>query len=870
MTRNSLIPRWLAPSAAACVLLAGCGEGGDAETPSTPATNAAPQISGTPPTSVTQGERYAFKPTVIDANNDPLTFSISNKPAWAVFSTSTGEIDGTPTDGTFTDIVISVSDGQHVTSLEPFTIDVATPGVGNAPPSISGTPPTAVTEGQVYAFTPDADDPDGDSLTFTASNLPPWASFSAGTGSVGGSPTAEHVGAYSDIVIRVSDGQAEAELATFAIVVLAAGASNSPPTISGTPSASVTAGQSYAFTPGANDPDGNPLTFTATNLPAWASFNAATGRIAGTPTAAHVGAHGSIVISVSDGQADASLAPFGITVNPASVGNSLPTISGAPSATVTAGQSYSFVPNAADADGNSLTFSIANRPAWASFNSSTGRLSGTPAAANVGTYRNIAISVSDGVASASLAPFSVTVQTANRAPVISGNPPAAVTPGQPYSFTPAASDADGNSLTFSISNRPSWAAFNAGTGRLNGTPTTANVGSYGGIVITVSDGQASASLAPFAITVNAASSANRPPAISGTPPTTVAVGQSYAFTPTASDADADSLTFTVSNLPVWASFSAATGRISGTPTTSHVGTYNNIAISVSDGQVTASLAAFGITVQPGNRAPTISGAAPTSVTSGQTYSFTPTASDPDGNSLTFSITNRPAWATFNANTGQLSGTPAAANVGTYGNIVIRVSDGQATASLAAFGITVQAVNGAPAISGTPSTTAAAGQAYAFTPTGNDPDGNTLTFTVTNLPSWAGFNASTGRLSGTPTAAHVGVYDNIVVSVSDGQIGASLPAFAITVTAATTGSVTLSWTPPTTNSDGSPLTDFAGYRIYWGTSPTNFPNSVTVDNAGLSSYVVEQLTPATWYFVVTAFHAHGTESNFSNVASKTIQ
>jgi fibronectin type 3 domain-containing protein len=98
----------------------------------------------------------------------------------------------------------------------------------------------------------------------------------------------------------------------------------------------------------------------------------------------------------------------------------------------------------------------------------------------------------------------------------------------------------------------------------------------------------------------------------------------------------------------------------------------------------------------------------------------------------------------------------------------------------------------------------------------------------------------------------------------------LPAFSIQVVALATGSATLSWTPPTQNTDGSPLSNLAGYRVYWGQTQGNYSNSVTVGNAGLSRYVVDQLTPATWYFTVTALNAAGIESAFSNVATKTIQ
>lgn len=179
-------------------------------------------------------------------------------------------------------------------------------------------------------------------------------------------------------------------------------------------------------------------------------------------------------------------------------------------------------------------------------------------------------------------------------------------------------------------------------------------------------------------------------------------------------------------------------------------------------------------------------------------------------------------------------------------------------------------NSAPRITGAPTTTVLQGTAYAFAPSATDADGNSLTFSVANLPAWATFNPATGRLSGTPTAGDVRTYSNITISVSDGSATASLPAFSIQVVAVATGSATLSWTPPTSNTDGSPLNDLAGYRVYWGTSPTNLSNSVTVPNPGLATYVVGQLTPAQWHFAVTAYTATGNESGYSNVASKTVQ
>jgi hypothetical protein len=467
--------------------------------------------------------------------------------------------------------------------------------------------------------------------------------------------------------------------------------------------------------------------------------------------------------------------------------------------------------------------------------------------------------------------------TSNTAPVIAGAPPTTARVGEEYLFDPIASDADGDALTFAIVNRPDWATFSPTTGRLRGTPPATAQSSYPDIQISVTDGKQTASLPAFRLSVAPSTPQNTAPTISGTPATAVVAGNAYQFTPTATDPDGQVLTFSIGNRPAWAQFDAATGRLSGTPTSSHVGAYAGITISVSDGIATASLAAFSIAVSagtqppPNNRAPTISGTPAQAVTAGTPYLFRPQASDPDGQSLTYSISNRPAWANFSTATGELSGTPGSANVGQTTNIVISVTDGSLSASLPAFSITVTAANRAPTINGAPPTSVTAGQAYSFTPTASDPDsGQTLRFGIANPPSWANFDTVTGRLSGTPTSAQVGTYSNIVISVSDGALSATLPAFSITVADVQTGSATLRWTPPTLNEDGSTITNLRGFRIYYGTSSTNLSRMVELPNPGLTSAVVENLSPATWYFAVKAYNTLNVESALSNIASKTIR
>ena len=196
----------------------------------------------------------------------------------------------------------------------------------------------------------------------------------------------------------------------------------------------------------------------------------------------------------------------------------------------------------------------------------------------------------------------------------------------------------------------------------------------------------------------------------------------------------------------------------------------------------------------------------------------------------------------------------------------------ATTALLAAGFATQAyaANRVPTISGKPATAVNAGSAYTFRPTVADADGDTLTFSIVNRPAWARFNTTTGQLSGTPTAASVGTYSNIYIVVGDGKTGAMLAPFSITVADVSSGSASLEWLPPLDNTDGSPLTNLAGYRIVYGVSPRYLTHTIQVANAGVSTYLVENLAPGTYYFAVRAYTSSGLESANSNVLATVAQ
>ncbi|MGH8201217.1 MAG: fibronectin type III domain-containing protein [Steroidobacteraceae bacterium] len=106
----------------------------------------------------------------------------------------------------------------------------------------------------------------------------------------------------------------------------------------------------------------------------------------------------------------------------------------------------------------------------------------------------------------------------------------------------------------------------------------------------------------------------------------------------------------------------------------------------------------------------------------------------------------------------------------------------------------------------------------------------------------------------------------------GAASSSSSAADATSVAPPTGSsadVTLNWMPPTENTNGTALTNLAGYDIHYGTSSGDYTQKVSVSNPGIATYVVDNLTPGTYYFSVGAVNSQGVESPLSSEVAATV-
>jgi hypothetical protein len=260
---------------------------------------------------------------------------------------------------------------------------------------------------------------------------------------------------------------------------------------------------------------------------------------------------------------------------------------------------------------------------------------------------------------------------------------------------------------------------------------------------------------------------NSSPTISSTPATEVDVSSSYSYTLTATDADGDSLAMSAAAMPDWLSFAADSGVLSGTPEESDIGMHA-VTLTVSDGAATATQA-FNVEVLAVNNAPTFSSDPLTMVEESVEYSYMATATDLDQEALTFSATTIPAWLSFDEASATLSGTPESADVGDH-DVVLAVTDGTAMAEQIFVVTVTEAVeeNVAPVITSSATTSATVEQLYSYELTATDENGDDLTMVGMIVPSWLDFNATTGVLSGTPTAENVGSHA-VTLQVTDGAL-----------------------------------------------------------------------------------------------------
>ena len=371
-------------------------------------------------------------------------------------ATATYVHDGSETTtGSFT---YTVSDG---TATDTGTVTITVTPVNDAPaaPSI---PAQSATEATAFSYqAPAFIDPEGDSLTYSAtlSNgaaLPSWLSFAADTRTFSGTPQEADTPATLTIRITASDGH----LSTSADFTLAVPETNNRPPAPTVSAQTAAVDSAFTYTvPEVTDPDGDTLTYSAVQgpssnpLPDWLSFSAGTRTFSGTPRTADVGDY-TITVSVED-QALSSDASFVLTV--AVAANAAPAAPTLSSQTATEDEAFTFQPPAfTDSDGDTLTYTASLSdgsalPAWLAFDAATRTFSGTPRETDTPASLTVRVTATDDGTppSSSSATFTLAVAEVNDAPTADAGPNETVAEGATVTLDASRSvDPEGQPLSY--------------------------------------------------------------------------------------------------------------------------------------------------------------------------------------------------------------------------------------------------------------------------------------------------------------------------------------------------------------------------------------------------------------------------------------
>jgi hypothetical protein len=595
---------------------------------------------------------------------------------------------------------------------------------------------------------------------------------------------------------------------------------NQPPTVVNPGNRTVQQG-SFSLGIVASDADGDPLTYTATGLPAGVTMNASSGVISGNVTPGS----STITVTVSDGPAQASTT-FTLTVT---ASNNAPTLTAPGNQTNDTDDAVALQLSASDPDGDPLTFSATGLPPGLTLNTSSGLISGTPT--TPGTY-SVTATVNDGTTSTSRTfTWSITAVTSSSGLI--GHWPF------DENFGSATSDVVGG-RTATLTNGAQWTSGHTGAAvALDGTNDFLGLSPFDvvGSGITISAWVKNSSL-PGGVDQRFVSKANgtaegdhywmlgtwweggtrsrlRFRLRTGTVTSTL-IATSSELVPNvwyhaAATYDGATMRLYLNGVQVASmnkTGSVATGASvpvtfgrnpEGSGFTQMFGALDDVRIydrGLTAAEVSALVSGGGGANQP----PTVVNPGDRTVQQGP-FSLGIAASDADGDPLTYTATGLPAGLTLNASTGVISGnvTPGSST------ITVTVSDGPAQASTT-FTLTVTASNSGPTLAAPGNQTNDTDDAVALQLSASDPDGDPLTFSATGLPPGLTLNTSSGLISGTPTTP--GTY-SVTATVNDGTTSTSRTFSWSISTVPTSSGLVGHW--PFDENFGSATSDVVGGR-----------------------------------------------------------
>ncbi len=686
--------------------------------------NFAPMIISSDSVDAAENQTTVTTVTAIDVDGDPLSFSITGGIDSALFSINSSGILSfnsapdfeNPSDANSNGVYqvqVTVDDGRGGSAVQLILVSVT--NVNDAP-QISSSAITSATQDSAYSYTLSSSDDDGDALSISATTLPAWLTLidnGDGTALLSGTPGNAEVGNHN-VVIEVSDG-AIATTQSFTINVANV---NDVPQITSNANVNAAENQTAVTTVTAIDADADPLSYSITGGTDSALFSISSSGVLSfisapdfeTPTDANSDGIYQVQVTADDGKGGSVAQLISVSVTNVNDG---PQITSSAITSATQDSAYSYTLSSNDVDGDALSISATTLPAWLTLTDNgdgSALLSGTPGNAEVGNH-NVVIEVSDG-ALTTTQNFTINVTNVNDAPQITSSAITSATQDSVYSYTLSSSDIDGDALSISASTLPAWLTLTDngdGTALLSGTPGNAEVGNHN-VVIEVSDGALTTSQS---FTINVAN-VNDAPQITSSAAVNAAENQIAVTTVTATDADADALSYSITGGTDSALFSITSGGVLSfnsapdfeNPTDANNDGVYQVQVTVDDGQGGTADQLISVAVNNVNDAPQITSSASVNAAENQIAVSTVTATDADADALSYSITGGTDSALFSITSGGVLSfnsapdfeNPTDANSDGVYQVKVTVDDGHGGTAAQLISVSVTNVNEAPVAS----------------------------------------------------------------------------------------------------------------------------------------------------------------------------
>ena len=469
------------------------------------------------------------------------------------------------------------------------------------------------------------------------------------------------------------------------------------------------------------------------------------------------------------GLAEQLLVDIGWSYNAANTPNSPPSLSVIGNRSLSEDGSLNVALSATDADADSLTYSLGANSAALGASISGTTLSINPTADFNGSG-TLVVNVTDGEDTDSET-ITVTVTPVNDTPVLASIGNQTVNEESSTSITLSASDVDGDSLTYQLDSATAALGASVSGNTLSINPTTDFTGS-GSVTVSVSDGSLSDS-ETFTVTVN---NINDAPVLTAVSDLTIPEDTSTTVTLAATDIDGDSLTYSITSSSAELNATISGNTVSLAPDSNYSGT-GNVSVQVSDGVLTDS-DTFAVTVSGTNDAPVLASVGAQSLNEEATLSFSLSATDADGDSLTYAITSADSDLGASISGNSVTLTPVADYFGS-GNLTVSVSDGNLTDS-ETISVTVNNLNDAPTINSISDTTVAWDGSRDISLSGSDVDGDSLTFSAVSADTGVATVAISGSTLTVTAATANSATTTITVTVSDGTLSADT-SFSVELT-----------------------------------------------------------------------------------------